>query len=392
MVKKVSVCHIQPDFADIIDTEDNGDFYINVDESLDHIKEYRVNIGENNNNLTKVGSNLYSVELDGKKYKFRANEGDYANVVQDRWTCIDAIDQPYTQFALGDCEGNIKLFDSTPSLQHDIKEAHLDEITCLKYFPSGQVLLSGSTDMRLKIWSLTDGSNPRTFEGHRSQITDTCMVERGRNFVSSSHDGTLKLWETGSGLAVHTFYRRENPSDGINTLALNKSSEIISPRGSNSLEFGTEGKTVLAGHNSGVITVHDLFSKNQVTQLPSYFMSSCNSLTKIPNEQNYLYAGYSNGALAQWDLRKADKPIDQVLINEGISINNIYYHSNSLYISSGVDTAMELDLQMPEGNINAEAPTFLVANDCQVAQFVATPDNNNVVAVGNWGLCVRFQC
>ncbi|GAV55805.1 hypothetical protein ZYGR_0AY01980 [Zygosaccharomyces rouxii] len=390
MVKTVSVCHIQPDFADLIDTEDNGDFYINVDESLDHVKEYRVSTG-GHNNLVQIGPKLYSVDLEGKKYKFRAKEGNYADVTQDRWSCIDAIDQPVTQFALGDSDGNIRVFDSTPTLQHDIREAHLDEITCLKFFPSGQVLLSGSTDMRLKIWSLADESNPRTFQGHKSQITDACMVERGRNFVSSSKDGTVKLWETGSGLAVHTFYRRENPLDGINTLALNKSLEVVSPRGSNTLEFGTEGKTVLAGHNSGVITAYDLFNKNQVTQLPGFFMSACNALARVPNDQNYLYAGYSNGALAQWDLRKTDKPVDHVLINEGIPINHIYYHSNALYVSSGVDTAIRLDLQIPEGNINAEAPTFLVANDCQVAQFVATPHNDSIIAVGNWGLCVRFQ-
>lgn len=391
MVKKVSVCHIQPDFADLIDTKEDNDFYINVDESLDHVKEYRVNIG-GHSDLVQHDPKLYSVELEGKKYKFCVNEGNYTDIAQDRWTCIDAIGQPTTQFALGDSEGNIRVFDSTSSLKHDIREAHLDEITCLKYFPSGKVLLSGSIDMRLKIWSLADESNPRTFYGHKSRITDACMVERGRNFVSSSQDGTIKLWETGSGSEIHTFYRKENPLDGVNTLGLNKSSKIESPRGSNVLEFGTEGKTVLAGHNSGVITVYDLFNKNQVAQLPSYFMSSCNTLIKVPDEPNYLYAGYSNGALAQWDLRKADKPIDQVLINEGIPINHIYYHSNSLYVSSGVDTTIRLDLQMPKGDINAEAPTFLVANDCQVAQFVATPDNNNIIAVGNWGLCVHFQC
>lgn len=391
MVKTVPVCHIQPDFADFIDADDEVDFYVNVDESLDHVHEHRVNV-KGDTSFKKIGSKLYSVEIDGKTSKFCVQEGDYANVVQDRWTCIDAIDTPIMQFTLGDSDGNIRIFDSNPSLQHEIRQAHLDEITCLRFFPSGKVLLSGSTDMRLKIWSLADESNPRTFHGHVSQVTDACMVERGRNFLSSSQDGSVRLWETGSGLAIHTFHRRENPLDGVNCLDLIATPDIKSSSGSNTLEFGTEGKTVLAGHNSGVITVYDLFSKNQVTQLPSIYMSGCNTLTRTPNEQKYVNAGYSNGALAQWDLRKPDQPVDQVFINQGIPINQIYYHSNALYISSGVDTTMKLDLKPPMGNIDSEEPTFLVANDCQVAQFVAAPHDKSIIAVGNWGLCARFKC
>lgn len=391
MVKTVTVCHIQPDFAEYLDTGEGEEFYINLDESLNHIKEYRVKCREDPM-FQELSHNLYGTELDGKRFRFCTKECDYADIVSDRWTCIDVNDQSSTLYALGDAEGNIRVFNSFPTLQREILSAHLDEITTLRFFPSGQVLLSGSTDMRLKIWSLVDGTNPRTFEGHKAQITDTCMIERGRNFVSSSLDGTLKLWETGSGLAVHTFHRKENALDGVNTMNLISENTKERDALSHNLEFGTAGKRILAGHESGVITLHDLFTKKQTLQLPSTFMCSCNTLTRNPSNNDQFYAGYQNGGLAQWDLRKPELPLDKAYINEGIPINQLYYHSDGLYVSSGVDTALKLDLDEKKGTMDCENPTFLVVNDSQVAQFAAAPHCGGVIAVGNWGLCSSYNC
>lgn len=391
MVKRVPVCHIQPDFVECLDAHEDHDFYINVDKSLDHIKEYRVKC-KGDETFKKLSSNLYEAKLDDQEFRFCVKGGDYADIVNDRWTCVDAIDQPATLYALGDSEGNIGVFDSVPALRRNILNGHLDEITSLKFFPSGQVLLSGSTDMKLKIWSLEDGSNPRTFEGHKSQITDACMVGRGRNFLSSSLDGTLKLWETSSGLAIHTFHRKENAMDGVNALTLISENVTHKNDVPHHLEYGTEGKQILAGHDSGVITLHDLFTKQQVMQLPSTFMSSCNSLTRDSTNNDLFYAAYQNGGLAQWDLRNPQQPVDLLLINEGIPINKIYYHSNGLYVSSGVDTALKLDVQEPDNSVSCKNPTFLVVDDCQVAQFAAASDSDSVIAVGNWGLCASYSC
>ena len=41
----------------------------------------------------------------------------------------------------------------------------MDIETC-RFFPSGVVILSGGSDMMLKLWSAQDGSCPRTLIGH----------------------------------------------------------------------------------------------------------------------------------------------------------------------------------------------------------------------------------
>ena len=41
----------------------------------------------------------------------------------------------------------------------------MDVETC-RFFPSGVVILTGGSDMRLKIWSAEKGTCPRTLVGH----------------------------------------------------------------------------------------------------------------------------------------------------------------------------------------------------------------------------------
>ena len=45
-------------------------------------------------------------------------------------------------------------------------EGHLTDVETCRFFPSGVVVLSGGSDMMLKIWSAQDGSCPRTLIGH----------------------------------------------------------------------------------------------------------------------------------------------------------------------------------------------------------------------------------
>jgi len=88
------------------------------------------------------------------------------------------------------------------------------------------VVLSGSSDFQLRIWSVLDGSNPVTLKAHTKGITDSAVIDRGRNVLcklslfiyatldthmsfilimsciyyslaASSRDGTIRLWECG---------------------------------------------------------------------------------------------------------------------------------------------------------------------------------------------------
>ncbi|QLG73301.1 hypothetical protein HG535_0E03850 [Zygotorulaspora mrakii] len=397
----VSVCHIQHDFEA---TGVGSQFFINVDKSLDEIQEFKIkklpddqgwDAGKENS-FQKIGHHLYRAVLNHKQYNFCTMNQDYtsnfnASDKEADWAGIDIIASPEKRYALGDTSGNIMIYDGSLKLQKEMLGAHLGEITSLKFFPSGEVLLSSSTDTKIKLWSLVDWSNPRTFQGHKGSITQLCMIDRGRNFLSSSTDGSVCLWECGSGQKVFSFSRKENPNDGINAIDLLSQCVDTDYTPSSPLEFHTKGKHVVAGHSSGVVTLHDLYSKEQQLQLPSKFMCSCNTLKVDTKDNNYIYAGYQNGMLSQWDLRQPTCAVDSISINEGTPINSIFLDSSSMYISSGVDTSLSLNIDEPERRMQYQMPMFLVSNDYQVSQFAADPEDADIIAVGNWGFRAKFK-
>ncbi|CCK70093.1 Rpn14p KNAG_0D03460 [Huiozyma naganishii CBS 8797] len=407
MVREIPVYHIQHDFTDCIKDVQEGkleedSFYINKDLTLDKIKEYRVNIRSQDdseydagqgNTFQKVTPDRYRAILDGDLCSFQACSSDYSAETEDtEWTAVDAIDTPTSQYVLGDSNGNIHLYYELFNPLYKIEEAHFGDITSVKFFPSGKLILSASTDMRMKIWSLEDRFNPRTFVGHQGPITDTAIIDRGRNVLSSSKDGKLKLWECGSGKAVATMFRKENPNDAINSMSLLVDNSPGREQNNGPLEFGTLGKRALAGHSSGVVTMHDIFSKDEQLQLPNEFMCACNAVAASEGKQNSIYAGYQDGTVAEWDLRFPAKSVSSISFNKGTPINTLCATDRFLYISSEPDTSIKLDISGENGSSTSQEPaTFLVSNDNKVSQFIQAPRKDSVVSVGNRGFIAAYK-
>lgn len=408
MSKEIRTAHIQYDFENVIKDKGQGaisddTFFINVDKSQDEVQEYTIRLLEEENSFNvgggnqfkKIGSNKYGAVLDGEAFNFKTIIKDWtAERSNSNWTTLDISEEPKLRYVLGDSEGNISLFNGNFQIEREYEHAHASDITSVKFFPSGQVILSSSSDMQLKILSVEDGSNPRTFIGHTSTVTDTAIIGRGRNVLSSSKDGTVRLWECGSGSNIHTFARKENPSDGINELSLISEKNLLENYTANErLEFETEGKNVLAAHNSGVITLFDIFSKTQQLQLPSEFMSPCNCITTNRAYPNYVYSGYENGKIATWDLRFPEKSLSNVTVKNETPINSILYESNNIIISTGIDTSLAMKLDETSKELDTSCPSFLVSDDIHVSQIATYTQINgvqNLVAVGKFGFCAEY--
>ncbi|KAI8361796.1 WD40-repeat-containing domain protein [Choanephora cucurbitarum] len=67
---------------------------------------------------------------------------------------------------------------------------------------SEQIVISGSLDNTIKVWSLESGECLQTLFGHMQGIW-TLAYDKLR-LVSGSHDGSLKLWDIESGLPLHS--------------------------------------------------------------------------------------------------------------------------------------------------------------------------------------------
>ena len=411
MTEKITIAHIQSNFVDVIeDTSDSADnkdnkFYVNVNITSNEVSEHIIKSepnepffsSNNEDKFNKISDNTYEATLNGETFRFNVSVKDWSTPnTGTNWTAIDVIQTPHMRYLLGDSEGSIKIVDENYNLEREFNHIHSSDITTAKFFPSAEVVLSSSFDMQLKILSIEDGSNPRTLIGHTGAVTGTAIIGRGRNVLSSSKDGTLRLWECGSGSNIHNFTRRENPSDSINSISLRSeaNSNLSNNTNSEGLEFETEGKTIFAGHSSGVITVFDIHSKKQLLQLPSEFMSACNSVSVDPKEYYNVVAGYENGTIAIWDIRYPKNCISKGIIKDRTPINTLLYENDSVILSTGCDTSMSLNIDPKTKKIDTETPCFFVSDDAAVSSYSSFTDKrgiNNLISVGRFGFCAGYQ-
>jgi WD40 repeat protein len=106
---------------------------------------------------------------------------------------------------------------------------HSDEVQCVTLFhPEGMypILVSGSYDMTVRVWSLVNYSQVRTLEGHTSEITALCCFTPGGTdpvVASASADTTVRinidfLGSTASAEYIQHCYRFD--LNGVNSQVL----------------------------------------------------------------------------------------------------------------------------------------------------------------------------
>uniref|UniRef100_A0A3Q3WDN4 F-box domain-containing protein n=1 Tax=Mola mola TaxID=94237 RepID=A0A3Q3WDN4_MOLML len=83
-------------------------------------------------------------------------------------------------------------------------------ITCLQF--SGDLIVSGSDDNTLKVWSAASGKCLRTLMGHSGGVW--CSQMAAATVISGSTDRTLRVWDAESGECVHTLYGHTSTFDG----------------------------------------------------------------------------------------------------------------------------------------------------------------------------------
>ncbi|RKP13133.1 WD40-repeat-containing domain protein [Piptocephalis cylindrospora] len=195
------------------------------------------------------------------------------------------------------------------------------DISLCRFFPSGQVLLTGGTDMRLRVWSALDGSCPVTLIGHTGGITDTALVDRGRTVYSSSRDGTVRLWELSSSRSLqHWSFEDEGPVVALSLSNTRYGEEDGSSQSSqNLLSIGTQ---------HGQIHGMDTRTHDQVIHLNA---GDTESLTSMALEEGgYGCAvAFASGNVYTFDLRSPDTPVMQVTRN-GSEITSVTWTNSTV--------------------------------------------------------------
>lgn len=218
-----------------------------------------------------------------------------------------------------------------------LKPEHWLEVTKLLFFPNRVALLSAGRDLQIKLWSIEDGSNPRTFGGHTKAVKDLALVldysvdvfgkGTGRNFVSAGEDSTVKLWETGSGKLVHGFeikdkrgYETDVQFVKVLPVSFFAAQDTRNELAQRELDYETKGTAVLVIHNNnsgdetteGVyFSVYNLYTRRAIYSNVGPLMKDKVTSMCIHRgenaDQTLVFLGFDTGKVSCWTISELDE-------------------------------------------------------------------------------------
>ncbi|RUS19034.1 hypothetical protein BC937DRAFT_88055 [Endogone sp. FLAS-F59071] len=209
---------------------------------------------------------------------------------------VGISDQQYRRFSRRRALRELKIGELDGGAVRRELKGHFGDITTCRFFPSGQVVLSGASDFQLRIWSALDGSNPVTLMGHTAGITDTAVIGRGKNILCSA-------------TTISTF---GNYSIPVNKVALGTAPSTLRGDDDGTVELDpreveTQDKFILAAVDDGTLRGIDLRNKVEVFVTPKKGTASL-ACAYAP-QWNLAVLGDAKGIIDLFDVRNVSKPL-----------------------------------------------------------------------------------
>jgi len=185
----------------------------------------------------------------------------------------------------------IKLWNTLGICKYTIQEqGHTEWVSCVRFSPLPQnpVIVSSGWDKLVKVWNLSNCKLKRDYRGHTGYLNTVTVSPDGSLCASGVRDGQAKLWDLGSEEAkpLHTL----DGGEEINALC-------FSPN-----------RYWLCAAAGPIIKIWDLEQKTVVEELKPEVMGhkesstpQCISLCWSSDGQT-LFAGYNDGLIRVWSL------------------------------------------------------------------------------------------
>ncbi|CAK7347530.1 unnamed protein product [Dovyalis caffra] len=315
----------------------------------------------------------------------------------------------------GGLSGNIYFWEVATGRLLKKWRAHYRAVTCLVFTEDDSLLISGSEDGSVRVWSLlmifddyqTEQASQlyeHSFQEHTLRVTDLATGHGGGNaiIISASEDRTCKVWSLSKGILLrnivfpsiidaitldpgeHVFYA--GGRDGkIHIAALNADSSsskshwlhIIGSLSSHSktvscLAYSTVGNILLAGSEDGMIRVWDPKTHN-IVRVFKHAKGPVNNIHVVKRPaylnprmlSNVQASSRRHGLSLPPSLSKYAKTMDEKVVSAVVNLQATCNNPlDASYISSQVIDCQIKELQQQGSAAAAEMEVDKLKHDC----------------------------
>ncbi|MFN6564062.1 MAG: protein kinase domain-containing protein [Nostoc sp. ChiSLP01] len=224
---------------------------------------------------------------------------------------------------------------------------HSGWINSIAISPDGQTLISASSDMTIKVWSLKDGEEIYTITIDEDVVRCLVITPDGHTLVSGSNRGIIQAWNINTGEKIYTF-----TEDSYQVFAL-----VISP----------DGQTLFSG--SSDIKVWNL-NNNKLVRTLSIHSRPVFTIAISPDEKT-LISGSEDKSIKIWSIC--------TLTGHSGAVNSMAISPDGNTLVSGSD-----DKTIKVWDMNSKKENYTLTGHLNVVNSVAiSPDGQTLVSGSN---------
>ncbi|MFP6753352.1 MAG: hypothetical protein VB855_16845, partial [Pirellulaceae bacterium] len=280
-------------------------------------------------------------------------------------------------------------------------EGHESSINSVAYTPDGSHVVTGSSDMTIRLWETAGGKEVRVLSGHTGQVTSVAVDPLGRMVFSGAADNAIRLWDLprpdpllelagaegllrGMGISPDGKLLVTGGDDMIVrvwTLVDNKQQFQLKGHQAGVLEisYRADANQIASADEEGLVKLWDPLQRSEVHELGAHD-GPLRLVAYHPNNQQLITAG-EDGVVRTWQL--AILPTRQLPVHAaGVSRLRFSANNQSLITSDGQQVAI----------YTAAERKLARVLEGQVGEVVAIhrANNDSLVASGNAAGQLRF--